>query len=141
VIIVIREPVIRLLPVLNLIIILERWHSERHIDGRCLGWILQYKDPASKGCLHLICRARLLSSITTTVYPALICLHMSTFLCNSDPEDEELRSYFDGVTKGCDVFRILLVGKSGSGKSTLVSEVFDFDLDHANVEHFSVSLA
>jgi GTPase SAR1 family protein len=62
-------------------------------------------------------------------------------LSNSDPDDEELRSYFDGITKGCDVFRILLVGKSGSGKSTLVSEVFDFDLDNANVQHFSVSPA
>ncbi|KZP09568.1 hypothetical protein FIBSPDRAFT_900413 [Athelia psychrophila] len=55
----------------------------------------------------------------------------------SDPDDEELRSYFDGVTKGCDVFRILLLGKSGCGKSTLVSEVFDFDLDGASVSHYT----
>jgi hypothetical protein len=60
---------------------------------------------------------------------------------SSDPDSEDLRSYFDDITKGCDVFRILLVGKSGSGKSTLVSEVFDFDLDSANVEHFCVSIA
>jgi predicted GTPase len=65
----------------------------------------------------------------------------SSSLFDSDPDDEELRSYFDCTTKGCDVFRILLVGKSGSGKSTLVSEVFDFDLDDANVQHFSVSAA
>lgn len=57
----------------------------------------------------------------------------------SDPDDEELRSYFDGVTKGCDVFRILLLGKSGCGKSTLVSEVFDFDLDDSTVSHYTVS--
>ncbi|KAE9410719.1 hypothetical protein BT96DRAFT_912200 [Gymnopus androsaceus JB14] len=58
-------------------------------------------------------------------------------LSPSDADDEELRSYFDGVTKGCDVFRILLLGKSGCGKSTLVSEVFDFDLDESNVSHYT----
>lgn len=57
---------------------------------------------------------------------------------DSDVDDEQLRSYFDGITKECDVFRILLVGKAGSGKSTIVAEVFDFDLDSARVHHFSV---
>jgi predicted GTPase len=54
-------------------------------------------------------------------------------------DDEQLRSYFDGITKGCEVFRILVVGKAGSGKSTLVSEVFDFDLDASKAQDFSVS--
>lgn len=59
---------------------------------------------------------------------------------SSDYSDvEELRSYFDSVVKSCNVFRILLAGKAGSGKSTLVSEVFDFDLEEARVQDFSVS--
>jgi len=58
---------------------------------------------------------------------------------SDDAEDDQLpllRSYFDGITKGCNIFRILVIGKAGSGKSTLVSEVFDFELDSAGVQDF-----
>ncbi|KIM75259.1 hypothetical protein PILCRDRAFT_684233 [Piloderma croceum F 1598] len=62
-----------------------------------------------------------------------------SLLANSDADDEQLRSYFDDTTKGCDVFRILPIGKVGSGKSTLVSEVFDFELDESSVQHYTCS--
>jgi len=57
---------------------------------------------------------------------------------STDSDDDQFPSYFDQVTEGCDVFRILLAGRAGSGKSTLVTEVFDFELDQENVQDFTV---
>ena len=57
---------------------------------------------------------------------------------STDSDDDQLRAYFDRLTRQRDVFRLLVAGKAGAGKSTLVSEVFDFELDRAYVQDFTV---
>ncbi|KAG1840195.1 hypothetical protein DFJ58DRAFT_907932 [Suillus subalutaceus] len=57
-------------------------------------------------------------------------------LADHDVEDET--SYFDDLTRECNAFRILLIGKSGSGKSTLVNEVFDFEYEGSTTSDYSV---
>jgi hypothetical protein len=91
--------------------------------------------------VHVLYRDRLIPAIAFTTFnmdaSSLVVLDQS-----EDAEDDQLpllRSYFDGITKGCNIFRILVIGKAGSGKSTLVSEVFDFELDSAGVQDFCVS--
>ncbi|KAF8638745.1 hypothetical protein AX17_001986 [Amanita inopinata Kibby_2008] len=62
----------------------------------------------------------------------------STTSLDSDADDESLRTFFDDATKGCNTFRILLIGKSGSGKSTLVNEVFEFEDEEGSASDFVV---
>lgn len=78
---------------------------------------------------------------TYLLYQMMTSRSSSPLPASSDSgDDDEVRSYFNDITKGCNVFRILVIGKAGSGKSTLVSEVFDFELGEASVDHFSVSI-